>query len=81
MVTQFTTLAIEYEINGSINSIINGGASKNYTQKNLAFDCPAFQHHFQEIKRPYADSAAQSNDQDNQAWGGAGCNYGKEGRT
>ena len=78
---QFTTLVIEYEINGSINRIINGGASKNFTQKNLAFDCPAFQHHFKEIKSPYADSVAKSKDQDNQAWGGACCNYGKEGRT
>ena len=81
MVKQFTTLVVEYEINGSINRIINGGASKNFTQKNLAFDCPAFQHHFKEIKSPYADSVAKSKDQDNQAWGGACCNYGKEGRT
>ena len=35
MVKQFTTLVVEYEINGSINRIINGGASKNFTQKNL----------------------------------------------
>ena len=27
------------------------------------------------------DSVAKSKDQDNQAWGGACCNYGKEGRT
>ena len=81
MVKQFTTLVIEYEINGSINRIINGGSSKNFTQKNLAFDCPAFQHHFKEIKSPYADSVAKSKDQDNQAWGGTCCNYGKEGRT
>ena len=76
MVKQFTTLVVEYEINGSINRIINGGASKNFTQKNLAFDCPAFQHHFKQIKSPYADSVAKSKDQDNQAWGGACCNYG-----
>ena len=81
MVKQFTTLVVEYEVNGSINRIINGGASKNFTQKNLAFDCPAFQHHFKQIKSPYADSVAKSKDQDNQAWGGACCNYGKEGRT
>ena len=71
MVKQFTTLVVEYEVNGSINRIINGGASKNFTQKNLAFDCPAFQHHFKQIKSPYADSVAKSKDQDNQAWGGA----------
>ena len=62
MVKQFTTLVVEYEINGSINRIINGGASKNFTQKNLAFDCPAFQHHFKKIKSPYADSVAKSKD-------------------
>ena len=31
---------------------INGGASKNFTQKNLAFDCPAFQHHLKKLKSP-----------------------------
>ena len=36
MVKQFTTLVVEYEINGSINRIINGGASKNFTQKKFS---------------------------------------------
>ena len=81
MVKQFSTLVIDFEINGNINKIINGGSSKNFTQKNLAFDCPSFQHHFKEIKSPYADAVAISKDQDNQAWGGTCCNYGKEGRT
>ena len=81
MVKQFSTLVIDFEINGNINKIINGGSSKNFTQKNLAFDCPSFQHHFKEIKSPYADAVAFSKDQDNQAWGGTCCNYGKEGRT
>ena len=81
MVKQFTTLVIEFEINGSINRKINGGSTKSFNQKNLAFDCPSFQHHFKEIKSPYAGSVARSKDQDNQAWGGNCCNYGKEGRT
>ena len=81
MVKQFSTLVIDFEINGNINKIINGGSSKNFTQKNLAFDCPSFQHHFKEIKSPYADAVSISKDQDNQAWGGTCCNYGKEGRT
>tara|TARA_Y100000768_G_scaffold334499_1_gene275256 strand:- start:164 stop:640 length:477 start_codon:yes stop_codon:yes gene_type:complete len=81
MVKQFSTLVIDFEINGNINKIINGGSSKNFTQKNLAFDCPSFQHHFKKIKSPYADAVAISKDQDNQAWGGTCCNYGKEGRT
>tara|TARA_B100000886_G_scaffold43767_1_gene26839 strand:+ start:656 stop:859 length:204 start_codon:yes stop_codon:yes gene_type:complete len=67
MVIQFTTLVIEFEINGSINRIINGGAMKSFTQKNLAFDFPSFQHHFKEIKSLYAGSVARSKDQDNQA--------------
>ena len=81
IIKQFSTLVIDFEINGNINKIINGGSSKNFTQKNLAFDCPSFQHHFKEIKSPYADAVAISKDQDNQAWGGTCCNYGKEGRT
>ena len=81
MVKEFTTLVVEYEINGSITRILNGGSKKNFTQKNLAFDCSAFQHHFKQIKTPYADADARKKDQDNQAWGGVCCNYGKEGRT
>ena len=80
MVKQFSTLVIEYELNGSINKKVNGGAIQNFTKKNLAFDCPSFQHHFKDIKTPYADSAVKAKDQDNQAWGGSCCNYGKEGR-
>ena len=81
MVKQFKTLVIEYDLNGSINKKINGGSIQNFTQKNLAFDCPSFQHHFKDIKSPYADSVAKSKDQDNQGWAGQCCNYGKEGRT
>ena len=49
MVKQFTTLVIEFEINGSIDRKINGGSTKSFNQKNLAFDCPSFQHHFKEF--------------------------------
>ena len=41
----------------------------------------AFQHHFKEIKSPFASSVERGKDQDNQAWGGTCCNYGKEGWT
>tara|TARA_B100001250_G_scaffold383286_1_gene377108 strand:- start:61 stop:555 length:495 start_codon:yes stop_codon:yes gene_type:complete len=81
MVKQFSLLVIEYELNGSINKKVNGGAIQNFTKKSLAFDCPSFQHHFKVIKTPYADSTTIAKDQDNQAWGGTCCNYGKEGRT
>ena len=81
MVKQFSVMVVEFEINGSINRKLNGGNSKNFTQKSLAFDCPAFQHHFKDIKTPYADSVAISKDQDNQAWAGQCCNYGKVGWT
>ena len=81
MVKQFSTLVIEHELNGSINKKVNGGAIQNFTKKSSAFSCPTFQHHFKDIKTPYADSTAKSKDQDNQAWGGTCCNYGKEGRT
>tara|TARA_Y100000748_G_C15156402_1_gene356035 strand:- start:51 stop:530 length:480 start_codon:yes stop_codon:yes gene_type:complete len=81
MVKQFTTLVVEYELNGSINKKVNGGAIQNFTKKSSAFDCPSFQHHFKDIKTPYADSTVRAKDQDNQAWGGTCCNYGKEGRT
>ena len=33
MVKQFSTLVIDFEINGNINKIINGGSSKKYKQK------------------------------------------------
>jgi len=81
MVKQFTTLVVEYELKGSINKKVNGGAIQNFTKKSSAFDCPSFQHHFKDIKTPYADSTVRAKDQDNQAWGGTCCNYGKEGRT
>ena len=81
MVRQFQILVTEYDLNGSISRKINGGNTQSFNRKNLAFDCPAFQHHFKDIKTPYADSVAISKDQDNQAWAGQCCNYGKEGRT
>ena len=81
MVKQFKTLVIQYDINGSIDKKVNGGAIQTFTKKNLAFDCPSFQHHFKEIKSPFAGSVARSKDQDNQGWGGQCCNYGKEGFT
>ena len=81
IVKQFKALIVEYDLNGSINKKINGGSIQNFTQKNLAFDCPSLQHHFKDIKSPYADSAAKNKDQDNQGWAGQCCNYGKEGRT
>ena len=81
MVKQFTTLIVEYDLYGSINKKVNGGATQSFTKKTSAFDCPSFQHHFKDIKTPYADSAARAREQDNQAWAGTCCNYGKEGRT
>ena len=81
MVKQFKTLVIQYDINGSIDREVNGGSIQTFTKKSLAFDCPSFQHHFKEIKSPFADSVARSKDQDNQGWGGQCCNYGKEGFT
>jgi len=81
MVKQLSTLVVEFELNGSINKKVNGGAVKNFTQRNSAFDCPSFQHHFKDIKTPYADSDAVKKDQHNQAWAGTCCGYGKEGRT
>ena len=81
MVKQFKTLVIQYDINGSIDKKVNGGAIQTFTKKSLAFDCSSFQHHFKDIKSPFADSVARSKDQDNQGWGGQCCNYGKEGFT
>ena len=81
MVKQFKMLVTEFDIDGSITRTLNGGNSQTFTQKNLAFDCPAFQHHFKEIKSPFASSVERGKDQDNQAWGGTCCNYGKEGWT
>ena len=46
MVKQFSVMVVDFEINGSINRKLNGGSTKNFTRKSLAFDCPAFQHHF-----------------------------------
>ena len=37
--------------------------------------------HFKDIKSPYATSVQAGKDQDNQAWGGTCCNYGKVGWT
>ena len=46
MVRQFQILVTEYDLNGSISRKINGGNTQSFNRKNLAFDCPAFQHHF-----------------------------------
>ena len=46
-----------------------------------AFDCSPYQHHFKDIKSPFATSVQAGKDQDNQAWGGTCCNYGKVGWT
>ena len=81
MVKQFTILVTEYDLNGSINKKVNGGGTQNFTKKSSAFSCPSFQHHFNDIKSPYADSTAKAKQQDQQSWGGKCCNYGKEGRT
>ena len=81
IVKQFTLLVREFDLNGSINRKVHGGTIQNFTIKSRAFDCPSFQHHFYDIKTPYADSDAIARDQDMQAWGGICCNYGKEGRT
>ena len=65
----------------SISRKINGGNLKTFTTKGSAFDCSPYQHHFKDIKSPFASSEQSGKDQDNQAWGGTCCNYGKEGRT
>ena len=66
MVKQFTI--VDFDVYGSIDRKLNGGKIANYTQKNLAFDCPAFQHHFKDIKTPYADSVARDKDSVLQLW-------------
>ena len=33
MVKQFSVMVIDFEINGSINRKLNGGSTKNFTQK------------------------------------------------
>ena len=81
MVKEFQVMVTSFDINGSISRKINGGSSKTFNTKNSAFDCPAFQHHFKQIKSPYATSVEIGKDQDNQAWGGTCCNYGKIGWT
>ena len=81
IVKQFTILVREFDLSGSINKKVGDGTTQNFTNKSSAFDCPSFQHHFKDIKTPYADSYAIARDQDIQAWGGTCCTYGKEGRT
>ena len=70
MVKEFQVMVTSFDINGSISRKINGGSSKTFNTKNSAFDCPAFQHHFKQIKSPYATSVEIGKDQDNQAWAG-----------
>ena len=70
-----------FELNGSIDRKQNNGSIISFTNKARAFDCPSFQHHFKDIKSPYADSVSKSKQQDIQVWGGRCCPYGKEGRT
>ena len=81
MVKELQTLVVAFEIDGSINKKENGGAIKKYTQRSSAFNCQSYQHHFKDIKTPYADAVVIKKDQDNQAWAGKCCIYGKEGRT
>ena len=81
IVKQFTILVREFDLTGSINKKVGDGTTQNFTNKSSAFDCSSFQHHFKDIKTPYADSDAIARDQDIQAWGGTCCTYGKEGRT
>ena len=81
IVKQFTILVREFDLIGSINKKVGDGTTQNFTNKSSAFDCSSFQHHFKDIKTPYADSDAIARDQDIQAWGGTCCTYGKEGRT
>ena len=50
MVKQFTIMVLDFSVYGSIDRKLNGGKIANYTQKNLAFDCPAFQHHFNQLR-------------------------------
>ena len=70
-----------FELNGSVDRKQNNGSIVSFSKKSRAFDCPSFQHHFKDIKSPYADKIAKSKQQDVQVWGGSCCNYGKEGRT
>tara|TARA_B100000401_G_scaffold354167_1_gene251749 strand:+ start:701 stop:1171 length:471 start_codon:yes stop_codon:yes gene_type:complete len=81
MVKEFKLLVTAFDINGSIERKINGGNLKTFTKKALAFDCSPYQHHFKDIKSPFATSVEAGKDQDNQAWGGKCCNYGKVGWT
>ena len=81
MVNSIKRDVVVFEINGSVDRIQNGGSIKTITKRSTAFNCPTFQHHFKDIKTPYADATVISKDQHNQGWGGTCCNYGKEGRT
>jgi autotransporter strand-loop-strand O-heptosyltransferase len=38
MVKQFTTLIVEYDLYGSINKKVNGGATQSFTKKTTALD-------------------------------------------
>ena len=81
MVKEFNVLVTAFDLNGSISRKVNGGNLQTFTTKNSAFNCSPFQHHFKDIKSPYATSVEVGKDQDNQAWGGTCCNYGKVGWT
>jgi|TARA_B100001540_G_C15307111_1_gene417545 prepilin-type N-terminal cleavage/methylation domain-containing protein len=81
MVKEFKVLVTAFDINGSISRKVNGGNLKTFTTKGSAFDCSPYQHHFKGIKSPFATSVQTGKDQDNQAWGGTCCNYGKVGWT
>tara|TARA_B100001057_G_scaffold197091_1_gene197812 strand:- start:287 stop:778 length:492 start_codon:yes stop_codon:yes gene_type:complete len=72
---------ISFELNGSVDRKQNNGSIVSFNNKNRAFDCHTFQHHFKDIKTPFADASAISKQQDIQVWAGHCCPYGKAGRT
>ena len=69
MVNSIKRDVVVFEINGSVDRIQNGGSIKTITKRSTAFNCPTFQHHFKDIKTPYADATVISKDQHNQGWG------------
>ena len=83
IVSNLSTLLIKYDIDGGVDRLNwqNSGQTTFVTNKQSAFDCHSFQHHYTYIKTPWADAAAKARQQDIQLWAGSCCIYGTEGRT
>ena len=78
--TEFNELIKSIPLNNK-NGLLNKKIIILCTQNSLSKTNQHFQHHFKDIKSPFATSVEAGKDQDNQAWGGKCCNYGKVGWT